>query len=126
MKRCWFGVSLLVILLAGSLAVTWGMDAVHRPISEELDRAAASAQGGYPEQAEAEFGKARADWEQWAHFRACFADHTPMEAVDEELAAARSAAALEEWPDFAASCARAAKMVAAVGNAHGFTWWNLL
>ncbi len=126
MKRCWFGACLLAVLLAGSLAVTWGMDAVHAPVSRSLGQAAASAQAGDWQQAGAEFRQAQAGWEKWAHFRACFADHTPMEAVDEELAAAQSAAILEEWPDFAASCARASKMVAAVGQAHGFTWWNLL
>ena len=126
MKRCWFGACLLAVLLAGSLSVTWGMDAAHRPVAEELSRAAASAQAGDWRQAGAEFRQAQAGWEKFAHFRACFADHTPMEAVDEELAAARSAAILEEWPDFAVSCARAAKMVTAVGEAHAFNWWNLL
>lgn len=126
MKRCWFGVCLLAVLLAGSLAVTWGMDAVHRPVAEELDRAARSAQVGDWQQAGAAFVEAQQGWEKWAHFRACFADHTPMEEVDGELAVAQSAAILEEWPDFAASCARASKMVAAVGQAHAFNWWNLL
>ena len=104
MKRCWFGLGLLVVLLGVSLAVSWGMDAVHRPIAGELRRAAVCAQAEEPEQAQAEFRKAQADWEKWAHFRGCFADHTPTEAVDQELAAARFAATLEEWPDFAASC----------------------
>lgn len=126
MKRCWFGVCLLAILLAGSIAVTWGMDGVHRPIAGELRRAAACAQAEEPEQAQAEFRKAQADWEKWTHFRACFADHTPTEAVDQELAAARSSATLEEWPEFAAACARASKMVEAIGAAHAFNWWNLL
>ena len=126
MKRCWFGLGLLVVLLGVSLAVSWGMDAVHRPIAGELHRAAICAQAEEPEQAQAEFRKAQADWEKWAHFRACFADHTPTEAVDQELAAARSSATLEEWPDFAASCARASKMVEAIGAAHAFNWWNLL
>ena len=126
MKRCWFGLGLLVVLLGVSLAVSWSMDAVHRPIAGELRRAAICAQAEEPEQAQAEFRKAQADWEKWAHFRACFADHTPMEAVDQELAAARSSATLEEWPDFAAACARASKMVEAMGAAHAFNWWNLL
>ena len=126
MKRCWFGLGLLVVLLGVSLAVSWGMDAVHRPIAGELRRAAICAQAEASEQAQAEFRKAQTDWERWAHFRGCFADHTPTEAVDQELAAAGSSATLEEWPDFAASCARASKMVEAIGAAHAFNWWNLL
>lgn len=126
MKRCWFGLGLLVVLLGVSLAVSWGMDGVHRPIAGELRRAAICAQAEEPEQAEAEFRKAQADWEKWAHFRGCFADHTPTEAVDQELAAARWAGALAQWPEFAAACARAAKMVEAIGAAHACNWWNLL
>lgn len=126
MKRCWFGLGLLVALLGVSLAVSWGMDAVHRPIAGELRRAAVCAQAEASEQAQAEFRKAQTDWEKWAHFRGCFADHTPTEAVDQELAAARWAGALAQWPEFAAACARAAKMVEAIGVAHAFNWWNLL
>lgn len=126
MKRCWFGLGLLVVLLGVSLAVSWGMDAVHRPIAGELRRAAICAQAEESEQAQAEFRKAQTDWEKWAHFRGCFADHTPMEAVDQELAAARWAGALAQWPEFAAACARAVKMVEAIGAAHACNWWNLL
>lgn len=126
MKRCWFGLGLLVVLLGVSLAVSWGMDAVHRPIAGELRRAAICAQAEASEQAQAEFRKAQRDWERWAHFRGCFADHTPTEAVDQELAAARWAGALAQWPEFAAACARAAKMVEAIGAAHACNWWNLL
>lgn len=126
MKRCWFGLGLLVVLLGVSLAVSWGMDAVHRPIAGELHRAAICAQAEESEQAQAEFRKAQTDWEKWAHFRGCFADHTPTEAVDQELAAARWAGALAQWPEFAVACARAAKMVEAIGAAHACNWWNLL
>ena len=126
MKRCWFGLGLLVVLLGVSLAVSWGMDVVHRPIAGELRRAAICAQAEASEQAQAEFRKAQTAWEKWAHFRGCFADHTPTEAVDQELAAARWAGALAQWPEFAAACARAAKMVEAIGAAHACNWWNLL
>lgn len=126
MKRCWFGLGLLVVLLGVSLAVSWGMDAVHRPIAGKLRRAAICAQAEELERAQAEFRKAQTDWERWAHFRGCFADHTPTEAVDQELAAARWAGTLAQWPEFAAACARAAKMVEAIGAAHAFNWWNLL
>lgn len=126
MKRCWFGAGLLALLLALSLGITWGMEAIHRPIFQGLNRAALSAQTGDWNNAGAELTKAEGRWKKWAHFRDCLCDHTPTEAVDGELAAARTAGNLEEWSDFAVSCARAAKMVEAVGNAHAFRWWNLL
>ena len=48
------------------------------------------------------------------------------ENVGAELAAMDTARQERETTDFAASCARAAKMVQAVGDAHALCWWNLL
>ena len=72
------------------------------------------------------FRRAEESWNKWEHFRACFADHTPTEEVGAELAAMDTARQERETTDFAASCARAAKMVQAVGDAHALCWWNLL
>ena len=40
MKRCWFGLGLLVVILAISLGVTWGMVKIHEPIAADLRQAA--------------------------------------------------------------------------------------
>lgn len=126
MKRCWFGVGLLAVLLAVSLGVTWGMGRIHRPIAAELNQAAECAELGDWANAEAFSRRAEESWEKWEHFRACFADHTPTEEVGAELAAMAQNRQERETAEFAASCARAAKMVQAVGDAHGLYWWNLL
>ena len=126
MKRCWFGAGLLIVLLAVSLGVTWGMDKIHEPISADLKQAAECAELGDWHNAEIFSRRAEADWNKWEHFRACFADHTPTEEVGAELAAMETARQERETVDFAASCARAAKMVQAVGDAHALCWWNLL
>lgn len=126
MKRCWFGAGLLIVLLIVSLAVTWCMGEIHKPIAAQLNRAAALAELGNWDKAEACSRMAEASWEKWEHFRACFADHTPTEEVGAELAAMATARKQREKVEFAACCARAAKMVQAVGDAHGLYWWNLL
>lgn len=126
MKRCWFGAGLLIVLLAVSLGVTWGMDRIHTPIAADLTQAARCAQLGDWGRAEDFSRRAEGAWNQWEHFRACFADHTPTEEVSAELAAMDSARQQRETTEFAASCARAAKMVQAVGDAHALYWWNLL
>ena len=126
MKRCWFGAGLLIVLLAVSLGVTWGMDKIHEPIAADLKQAAECAELGDWHNAEVFSRRAEADWNKWEHFRACFADHTPTEEVGAELAAMETARQERETVDFAASCARAAKMVQAVGDAHALCWWNLL
>ena len=126
MKRCWFGAGLLIVLLTVSLGVTWGMDKIHEPIAADLKQAAECAELGDWHNAEIFSRRAEADWNKWEHFRACFADHTPTEEVGAELAAMETARQEREMADFAASCARAAKMVQAVGDAHAWCWWNLL
>lgn len=126
MKRVWFGVGLLALLLAVSLAVTWSMDRIHQPIADDLRQAAVRGEQGDWSNAEAYSLRAEGAWHRWAHFRACFADHTPTEEVTAELAAMETARKARETADFTAACARAAEMVEAVGNAHALCWWNLL
>ena len=126
MKRVWFGAGLLIVLLAVSLIVTWGMDRIHTPIAGDLQQAAACAQLGDWPRAMEYSQRAEQSWKKWEHFRACFADHTPTEEVSAELAAMNTARQKQETTEFAASCARAAKMVQAVGDAHALCWWNLL
>ena len=126
MKRCWFGAGLLIVLLAASLSVTWGMDKIHEPIAADLNQAAECAELGDWRNAENFSRRAEESWNKWEHFRACFADHTPTEEVGAELAAMDTARQERETTDFAASCARAAKTVQAVGDAHALCWWNLL
>ena len=126
MKRCWFGAGLLIVLLAVSLGVTWGMDRIHEPIADDLKQAAACAEINDWHSAEEYSRRAENQWNKWEHFRACFADHTPTEEISAELAAMDTARQQRETADFAASCARAAKMVQAVGDAHALCWWNLL
>ena len=126
MKRCWFGAGMLVVLLAVSLTVTWGMREIHRPIAADLNQAAECAELGDWRNAEDLSRRAEESWKKWEHFRACFADHTPTEEVGAELAAMGKSRQERETAEFAASCARAAKMVEAVGDAHALYWWNLL
>ena len=126
MKRCWFGAGLLIVLLAASLSVTWGMDKIHEPIAADLNQAAECAELGDWRNAENFSRRAEESWNKWEHFQACFADHTPTAEVGAELAAMDTARQERETTDFAASCARAAKMVQAVGDAHALCWWNLL
>ena len=126
MKRVWFGAGLLLVLLAVSLGVTWGMDKIHEPIAADLNQAAVCGSLGDWRNAEVYSRRAEQEWKRWEHFRACFADHTPTEEVSAELAAMETARKSRETADFAASCARAAKMVQAVGDAHALCWWNLL
>lgn len=126
MKRVWIGAVFLLVLLLLGLGATWAMEAIHRPIGEDLDRAAACAAGQDWENADHFYRQATERWEKWEHFRGCLADHTPIEEVAAGFRAAEVYRAAREDTDFAARCRELAKKVAAVGEAHGLGWWNVL
>lgn len=125
MKRSWFGFLLLMVLLALSLTITWIMTDIHEPVSQNLRQAADLALAEDWDGANAYAKSARSRWEGWAHFRLCFADHTPVEDIDAEFAALDAYRAKKEAADFAAACMALEKKVDAIGNAHRLSAWNL-
>lgn len=125
MKRSWIGFALLLVLLAGGIAVTWGMAKCHEPIARDLENAAKTALQGDMVQGESLMLQARDAWGRSRHLGACFADHTPMEEIDALFAQVEVYAAAREETDFAAGCAALSQKVEAMGLAHGASWWNL-
>nr|MBQ8244414.1 DUF4363 family protein [Oscillospiraceae bacterium] len=126
MKRSWMGLGLLVVLLALSLLVTWAMAQVHDPIARDLITAGEYALAGDWERAEFLFRQAEGIWETYGTFRACFADHNPMEEIDACFAQLEIYARMREETAFAASCGEIARKAQAMGEAHGLKWENLL
>ena len=125
MKRSWIGFVLLLVLLAGGIAATWGMAKCHEPIARDLENAAKTALQGDMAQGEVLMLQAREAWGRSRHLGACFADHTPMEEIDALFAEVEVYAAAREETDFAAGCAALSRKVEAMGQAHGASWWNL-
>lgn len=126
MKRSWIGFFLLLVLLAGSIAVTWAMDRIHQPIEANLKQAAECAILGDWDNADRFFHRGQQQWEAWAHFRGCFADHSPIEEIEAGFALLKVYCDTRENAAFAADCCKLARQVAAVGEAHGLVWWNIL
>lgn len=125
MKRCWIGVGFLVVLLCTSLAVSWGMEKIHKPIEQELNRAAECALREDWKQGSRHFERAKESWDRWEHIRFSFADHNPVEEISAGFRGLEVYRAAREETDFAARCRELARKVAAVGEAHGISWWNL-
>ena len=125
MKRSWIGLFLLLLLLALSITVTVFMVRIHDPIEMELDQAARLALEGDWNRAEQAFRRADESWQKWSHFRACFADHTPMEEIDAGLRLLETYCATRENAAFAAESRRLAKQAGAMGEAHEFVLWTI-
>lgn len=126
MKRSWIGLGILLILLVLGLLSTYAMDRIHEPIEKDLKQAAECAILGDWVNADMFFRQAKGNWEKWEHFRACLADHTPTEEIDAEFAMLEVYCYAQEDAAFAAGCCELARKAAAVGEAHGLVWWNML
>ncbi len=126
MKRLWLGIGILAVLLALCSAVTLSMERIHSPIAEDLSRAAEAAQKEDWGKANALAGAARARWEQYWHFTAMVADHTPMDELDGLFAELEIYGREQEMPHFAATCAHLRQLSQAMADSHTPSWWNLI
>ena len=124
MTRCVLGVCLLLVMLAGSLGVWWGMEKIHQPVTEGLEQAARFSQAGDRDAAEETAFLAREAWQEHWHFVAAFADHTPMEEIDALFRTLEAYSPVSD--DFAACCLQLAQRTQAMAEAHQFSWWHLL
>ncbi len=124
MKRSWIGLGLLLVLLAGGIGSTWGMTQIHNQVEEDLKQAADRTLAGDWDGAGEAFLRAWGSWKEMEHFRACFADHTPVEEIDGKFELIRVYWQYKEDAAFAAECQELARKAAAVGEAHEFVWWN--
>lgn len=125
MKRSWIGAALLAVLLAGGLAVTHFMEKIHEPIFRDLVTAGEYAMTGDWDGARRLSRQAAESWEETESFRACFADHGPMEEVDACFAQVEIYLRMKEETAFAAACAETARKARAMGKAHSLVWENL-
>ena len=124
MKRSWMGFVLLLILLLLGLFSTWKMKSIHEPIQVQLQQAAYWSSLEDWETAEAFFQRAEKNWRKSENFRACFADHNPIEDIDAAFAMLQVYCTAEEETAFEGACRELARKVAAVGEAHALVWWN--
>lgn len=112
----------MLLLLIGSLLVTHFMIRVHDPIARDLAAAEEFALAGDWDRALPLSRQAAARWEETETFRACFADHNPMEEVDACFALMQVYGRRKEKTAFAAVCAETAKKVTAMSEAHKLMW----
>ena len=76
------------------------------------------------DQALALAANARSIWQRREVFRACFADHTPMEEVDACFAQLEIYGRMREETVFAAACGETARKVSAMAEAHKLIFHN--
>jgi hypothetical protein len=125
-RRFWYGLGVLAMLLVLGLWTAWGMEKLNQPVADALEQAAQAAVGGDMAQGMALAERAQNHWCQNRGRMTAVADHGPLEEIDSLFAQVQIYADTGKTADFAAYCTRLAKLVTAVGEAHGLNWQNLL
>lgn len=126
MRRPYLGIGILLALLLLGAVIWWGMEMIHNDIEDLLTQAQQAAQKEEWEKAEDAIQRAYHRWEQYHHFTASFADHTPMDELDGLFAELLVYLDQRESPHFEATCARLILLTQAMAESHGITWWNIL
>ena len=124
MKRFVLGISLLAALLIGSLAVGKGVEQRTHPVVQNLKQAISLAGTGAGEAALAAVEQAKAQWDRGWQFAAAFADHEPLDEVDDLFGAL--SAYLPDSGEFTAYCRQLIRRAEAVIRDQTLSWWNLL
>ena len=126
MGRFWLGISLLLLFLGLGLWTGSVAGQANEAISQTLAQAADTILSGDLETGKQLAQQARQDWENQWHSIATVADHSPMDEIDSLFGQMSVYAQAGQSTALAACCARLSRLIAAVGEAHSLTWWNLL
>ena len=126
MKRILTGLSILIVLLILSVAISAGMHKVHYRISDLLQQAEQAASADNWQDADRLARYAAGQWQQYRRFTAAFADHTPMDELDGLFAELLVFLEEQEVPHFTSICARLSLLSQSMADSHSIRWWDVL
>ncbi len=126
MKRFYFGVVLMLVLLVMSVSLTFCFHRIHAPLADTLVNAAHQALEGNWEQAKELALDARVRWDTYRDFTAAVADHEPMEEMEGLFYQLEVYTNLDLQGQFAAICVQLSQMAAAMEESQILAWWTLL
>ena len=124
-RHFWFGILLMLALLACTLTISWGIRAIHAPIGQTLQQAQEAVLTQDWTSARQAAQQAEDRWAQFRPISAAVADHDPIEAGDSLFAELALYAHTQSATEFAACCARLQQTVQGLIQAHTPKWWNL-
>ena len=125
-KRFYLGIAILALLLGLGLGAAGAMKAVHEPVQQLLEDAAAAAEDDRLADALPMARTAYNRWQKYHSLTASLADHSPMDDTDTLFQEMLVYGQLEEVPHFAACCRELVIMTEAMYDAHAFSLKNLL
>ena len=125
MSRFYWGLGLLILLLACGLFLTEAAGRIQQPITDFLEEAAEAGISEDWATAGQKINQARQRWEAFRRVTASFTDHEPMEEVDSEFARLDAFLQQRDPAEFAAVCAGLSRLTKAIAESQAVTWWSL-
>ena len=126
MKRCRFGLGLLLVLLVLGVVSAWAMGKGLAPMTEGIRQAGDAALQEDWDTAQALSANVKEQWEKGFPYLASLSDHEPMENINGLFAQLEVYAQSLDPQNFAAVCGQLAQDLEAMGEAHSLKWWNIL
>ena len=126
MKRLWIGIVFLILLLVGGILLTLVLSDIHSTLADDLSAASRAAQQQDWETADALIDSAQRLWEQYRHITAAFADHEPLEELEQLFAELQVCKALSLEENYAVVCSHLSEICSAIADSFRIHWWNVL
>lgn len=126
MKRLWFGMALLVVLLAAGTLSTFAMERFHHNLSRHLDAAVSAALEEDWDHTQEILHQCRSRWVRFRSAVAANASHEPIEEIDSLYSQLDLYLARRDSMGFALCCTTLRHRTEALGEAQSINWWNLL
>lgn len=125
MTRFRIGLLILALLLASGIWSRSRTAAIHQPIAQAMEQAAAQALAGSWEAAMQTTARAEADWQRSRTFTAAITDHDPMEEIECLLAQLPAMAATHNRSAYAATCATVSHRLHSLAESQALTLGSL-
>ena len=126
MKRLWFGVGLLFIMLVLGILLSGTMERTNKDCAALLHQASDSALAEDWDTSGKLLTLSREKWQKnWAVI-ATLADHQPMDEIDALFAELEIYRASQDAVNFSGTGAHLASLLEAMSRSHKFTLWNFL
>ena len=126
MKRIWFGVVLLILMLVLGLISSTFMKETWLKQSENLNRAAILASDGDWVNARNLLAEAQAEWEEKQLLLAVLCQHEPIEQIDGLFAQLEVFSESRKGASFESTCVYLARQLESLGRSHSFNFSNFL
>ncbi len=125
MKRIWFGVVLLILMLVLGLISSTFMKKTWLKQSENLNRAAMLASDGDWVNARNLLAEAQAEWEKKQLLLAVLCQHEPIEQIDGLFAQLGVFSESRRTASFSSTCVFLSKLIDSLGRSHNLNLKNL-